>query len=437
MARFFLSIAFLCALTSAALPVPPQGFVRTDGLNFTRHGKKYAYIGANLWSGMHLGAFDRPRLVRELDRLQRIGVKNLRVLAATEGPDSEPWRIVPAMQTAPGVYNEKLLRGLDFLLWEMQKRDMTAVIVLGNYWQWSGGFGQYLNWAGEGSIPYPKFDPLARGGSDDSWISYWSWLHYNFYVCKFYGNTKAIEWYEKFIRKVVTRRNTISGQHYYKDPTIMAWQLANEPAGFFAQTKFDEWILRTAKLIKARDPYHLVSVGSMGEVFSMAGVDQLKNHSHKEIDYATVHIWVQNAAVYNPDRPIETYPRALRSLTDLLDKHRAYAKKLNKPLVFEEFGISRDQNRFEPGSSVLIRNHFYYRAFSYVIDSQKSDAPVAGVNFWAWGGEGAPKHVRWQPGDPLIGDPPHEAQGWYSVYADDHTTTAIIARSARRLAAAH
>ena len=36
-------------------------------------------------------------------------------MAATEGPDSEPWRITPSVQTAPGVYSEELLRGLDFL----------------------------------------------------------------------------------------------------------------------------------------------------------------------------------------------------------------------------------------------------------------------------------------------------------------------------------
>ncbi|HNL54501.1 MAG TPA: hypothetical protein PKI36_08825, partial [Turneriella sp.] len=80
-------------------------FVQTRGMDLVRGGKKYTFMGANFWYGMNLGAHDRPRLKRELDRLQKLGIKNLRILAATEGPDNEPYRIVPAMQTAPGVFD--------------------------------------------------------------------------------------------------------------------------------------------------------------------------------------------------------------------------------------------------------------------------------------------------------------------------------------------
>eukprot|EP00966_Prymnesium_polylepis_P116401 2690313-Prymnesium_polylepis.1 len=67
---------------------------------------------------MHLGAEasgDRPRLVRELDRMASVGLKNVRVLAASEGPDQQPgwmpwrpatpWRVVPSMQPELGQYN--------------------------------------------------------------------------------------------------------------------------------------------------------------------------------------------------------------------------------------------------------------------------------------------------------------------------------------------
>lgn len=40
---------------------------------------------------------DRARLVRELDRLEALGITNLRVLAASEGPADEPWRVQPAV----------------------------------------------------------------------------------------------------------------------------------------------------------------------------------------------------------------------------------------------------------------------------------------------------------------------------------------------------
>ncbi|MFO1469584.1 MAG: hypothetical protein U1F27_00930 [Turneriella sp.] len=85
--------------------------------------------------------------------------------------------------------------------------------------------------------------------------------------------------------------------------------MANEPAGFLNADYYDAWIGRTAKLIKAHDPHHLVSSGAMGEVFSFAGVEHIRNNSHKEIDYATLHIWVQNAATYNPQSSKRLIPR--------------------------------------------------------------------------------------------------------------------------------
>jgi mannan endo-1,4-beta-mannosidase len=61
---------------------------------------------------------------------------------------------------------------------------------------------------------------------------------------------------------------------------------------------------------------------------------------------------------------------------------------------------------------------------------------LTGVNFWAWGGEGRPRTPQgiWQPGDNFIGDPPHEFQGWYSVFDTDTTTHRIIKTYATKMA---
>ena len=154
-------------------------FVTVSGTRLYRFGEPYRFVGANLWYAMHLGAAgtvggDRPRLLRELDRLQTLGISNVRVLAASEGPDrvpwhperSTPWRILPSMQPSPCAYNEAVVVGLDFLLAEMAKRDMTAVLILGNMWPWSGGFAQYVSWVAGDRIPYP---PPAAGGSWDGY----------------------------------------------------------------------------------------------------------------------------------------------------------------------------------------------------------------------------------------------------------------------------
>mgnify|MGYP002508249109 CR=1 FL=1 len=42
-----------------------------------------------------------------------------------------------------------------------------------------------------------------------------------------------------------------------------------------------------------------------------------------------------------------------------------------------------------------------------------------GLNFWAWGGEGI-------PGKTYTGDPAHEPQGLFSVFATDSTTSRLL-----------
>ncbi|MFO1469582.1 MAG: hypothetical protein U1F27_00920 [Turneriella sp.] len=96
------------------------------------------FLGANLWYGMNLIAHDRGRHGARTRPLAGDWGHQPAGYGSRES-DSEPWRIIPAVQPKPGEYNEKLLQGLDFLLHEMRRRNMTAVVVLGNYWQWSGG----------------------------------------------------------------------------------------------------------------------------------------------------------------------------------------------------------------------------------------------------------------------------------------------------------
>ena len=65
--------------------------------------------------------------------------------------------------------------------------------------------------------------------------------------------------------------------------------------------------------------------------------------------------------------------------------------------------------------------------------SASEEGVIAGCNFWGWGGSGRPDSLVWSPGDDLLCDPPHEPQGWYSVFDTDTTTIAIISQSTQRL----
>ncbi|MGY4385083.1 mannan endo-1,4-beta-mannosidase [Pedobacter sp. UYP24] len=427
------SLALICFACNSEQKVKTvtTGFVKVNKSAFEVDGKPYYYLGTNFWYGMNLGSKgaggNRTRLIRELDRLSGMSVRNLRVVAGSEGPDNEPWRMLPSLQTAPGKYNKDVIEGLDFLLSEMKKRDMKAVMCLNDFWPWSGGMGQYLVWVGAAdSIPYPP--PHPNG----------DWGKYAEFTAKFYSNQKAVETFNKHIEFIVNRINSVSKIAYKNDPTIMAWELANEPRGVDNIPDFLKWIDATAGFIKKLDHNHLVTTGSEGKTSNdvASGTNLEKDHSSKYIDYTTIHIWVQNWNFYDPERANETFQPSVDYAVNYIKEHIAIAKKLNKPLVLEEFGISRDLNSHESTTPTSIRDKYYARIFEEVFNrSNKKDNELAGVNFWAWAGEGRPRIPKgfWKAGDDFIGDPPHEAQGWYSVFDTDTSTISVIKKYAQKM----
>src|SRR5690606_29300437 len=148
--RFVFFLLFMIAGLFETGFAAQEEFITVKGTQFFKQGKPYYYIGTNAWYFMNIASGgkggDRERLLKELDQLQQLGINNLRIMAATEGPPSEPYRIHPAVQNKPGEYDEELLEGLDFLLVELGKRDMHAVLCLNNFFMWSGGMAQYVSW---------------------------------------------------------------------------------------------------------------------------------------------------------------------------------------------------------------------------------------------------------------------------------------------------
>jgi mannan endo-1,4-beta-mannosidase len=400
--------------------------VRIKSGLFERNGKPFVFVGANFWQGMNLGSKgpggDRARLIRELERLRIAGVKNLRIVALTEGPDTSPYRVTPSNQPAPGQFDEALLEGLDFLLVEMAKRDLTAVMCLGNFWPWSGGFAQYVSWAEGSAIPYP---PPHPGGS---------WSGFQEYSSRFYTLPKARAIHLEGVKRIVSRVNTISRVPYSQDPTILSWQLANEPRGGKHRREFLDWMGATVRQIKQLDPLHLVTTGSEGDTLNPAdaGNDFIQDHSVPGIDYATLHVWVENWGVYDP-KNASTLPKAMGLMSRMIESHTKRAAQMRKPLVLEEFGLARDQRSMDPRSQTLSRDKYFAHTFAEVARIRKLTGFLTGVAFWAWSGESRPTVPGglWKHGQPLLGDPPHEEQGWYGVYDTDASTIAVIQRASR------
>ena len=428
---FFIIIIALFACTQQRKNMqqpnnPIQDFIKVKGTQFEVGEKPYYFIGANFWAGMNLGSLgkngNRERLLRELDKMQSIGINNVRIMALTEGPDTEPYRIIPSNNNK-GILNEDLLVGLDFLLNEMKKRNMYAVVCLSNFWPWSGGFAQYQKWARDiANIDYPMDTTKAQ-----------DWDLYMKNTAKFYSSPKAIDLYKTSIAKIINRQNTITNIDYKSDATIMSWELCNEPRGMNNVKDYLTWIETSAAYIKQLDGNHLVTVGSEGldEYAATNGTPFIATHSSKNIDYTCVHLWVQNWGWYNAKNHQATYDSALKKATNYLANHIALAQQLNKPFVLEEFGIGRDNASYDVNSSVKVRDNYYEFIFNEIYQYAKQHK-AAGANFWAWAGEGKPRKSAcwWKAGDDFTGDPPHELQGWYSVYDKDISTQKVIEKFA-------
>ena len=171
-------------------------FVSVEDGHFVRDGKPYYYVGTNFWYGAILGSEgqggDRNRLCRELDDMKALGIDNLRILVGSDGERGVKTKVEPTLQVKPGEYNDTILAGLDYLLMEMGKRNMVAVLYLNNSWEWSGGYGFYLEQAGAGKQPrpddvgYPAFmEAMSKYASNEK-------AHQLFYDYAFWAVPTAI-----------------------------------------------------------------------------------------------------------------------------------------------------------------------------------------------------------------------------------------------------
>lgn len=423
--------AALPTIGATKAPAPPKGFVTVKDGRLHLDGKAYRFAGTNVWYAAWLGApavyGDLGRLRRELDRLKTLGVSNLRILGAGE---RSPAKVAmnPTFRGPGEDYNSDLLKGLDVTLAEMAQRDMKAVIYVNNFWDWSGGMPAYLNWVGDGPW-FQQGDPAHP------------WPQYADYSARFYANAKANALFRHYVTSLVSRVSTVTGKPYRDDPTIMAWQLANEPrpggSDAFGQSNmpaYQAWIRDTASLIKRLDSQHLVTTGSEGTMGCM-GLEScvVDAHAPPVIDYMTIHIWPNNWGwISMTDQP-STYDAGEQKCRDYVAQHIALAKRLNKPLTIEEFGLIRDGRQFTPGSPTTYRDRFYKTILDLALADMKAQGPVAGVNFWAWNGEGrAQQPDAWfKKGDKsYVGDPPQEEQGLFGVFDADASTLAVIAEHA-------
>ena len=157
-------------------------------------------------------------------------------------------------------------------------------------------------------------------------------------------------------------------KRYRNDPTVLMWQLINEaetkrPDGTCAPASIlRDFAADMSSLIKGVDPYHLVSLGTIGgQQCGMRGDGYRKIHAFAGIDVCEVHDYSAPAVAMPTDRGYGIRRRIQE------------CERLGKPLFIGEVGFP------PPSGSISRRAAWLGRKF----DAQFR-AGVAGILMWGW-----------------------------------------------------
>ncbi|KAJ4790408.1 hypothetical protein LUZ62_041654 [Rhynchospora pubera] len=340
-----------------------DSFVRIQSTQFTMDGHPFLFNGFNSYWLMNMAAGseqDRTKVVDVFSEASANGLTVCRTWAFADGGDR-------ALQLSPGVYDEHVFQALDYVISEAKNHGIRLILSLVNNFKDFGGRAQYVKWAQQAGE--------AVNSKDD-----------------FYTNELVKQYYRNHIKRVLTRINSITQMAYKDDPTIMAWELINEPrcASDPSGRTVHAWVQEMANYTKSIDEKHLLEVGMEGFYgnsnqynppgFNQIGTDYIRTNLIKEIDFATIHaypdLWLSGKS--------EEFQKGF--VQQWTWNHLRAAKKiLQKPLVFTEFGKSRK----DPGFTETNRDTFLETIYDTIYNlARSSNGSLAGGLIWQLFAEG-------------------------------------------------
>jgi len=227
--------------------------------------------GASLPSNM-----TGPQMVRSLlQKAQKHGFNAVRTWA-------HPVSLNYALMTGPGEYNEDMFRGLDYFLDEARKHHVRPILTFVDNWQPAGGIPQFNSW---------------NNVTDHE---------------TFFYDDDIKQMYKDHVSVLLNRVNTVNGRVYKNDPTILSWELINEPRCSGCEDLLQSWVSEMAAFVKGIDQNHLLTIGEEGfyplwmipqagsnpsgweSWAAHEGQNFLYDHSDQNIDYTAIHLWIQN-----------------------------------------------------------------------------------------------------------------------------------------------
>ncbi|HWS39364.1 MAG TPA: cellulase family glycosylhydrolase, partial [Actinoplanes sp.] len=331
-------VLLLAVLIGAFLPAPAlasasDGFVVRSGHRLTLDGKTFRFGGTNNYY-----LFYKSRAMVD-DVFADAAAADFTVLRTwafglignADGSDS----VAPAPDgvyfqywdgTKPA-YNDGPdgLQRLDYVIDAARRHGVKLVLPLTNNWSDFGGIDQYVRWRGARHHDDFYTDPVIRG------------------------------WYRDYIDHIVNRVNTITGVKYKDDPTIMTWELGNEPrckgSGVYPQgpscttDTLTTWADEMTRHLKSAAPRQLISVGDEGFFCDGPdapdwidncgeGVDTLALTALPAVDVMSYHLYPDGWGNRTPEWGSEYIAR-----------HNREAARLGKAVMLGEFGWKNKNTR--------------------------------------------------------------------------------------------
>uniref|UniRef100_A0A7N0VEI4 mannan endo-1,4-beta-mannosidase n=1 Tax=Kalanchoe fedtschenkoi TaxID=63787 RepID=A0A7N0VEI4_KALFE len=325
-----------------------------EGTLYVNGWNSYWLMQESVWSS------SRP-MVSEVMRLgSEMGLTVCRTWAFNDGDGAN------ALQRRPGIFDERVFKGLDYVIVVARRRGVRLILSLVNNLDAFGGKDQYVRWAREAGID--------ASSSTDS----------------FFSDPTIKEYYKAYIKAIVTRRNSISWVRYADEPAIFAWELINEPrcASNSSAPVLQAWIAEMAAYIKSLDQKHLVTVGTEGfyglntpnksganpgDWAASLGSDFIQNSAIHDIDFASVHAYPDS---WLPDGSSEA---KAKYLSTWMDSHISDGQDiLKKPVLFTEVGSSFQGRKLgSPGTELLLET-----AYDRIYDSATRHGAGSGALVW-------------------------------------------------------
>ena len=304
---------------AGAAPVetkPPAEFVTLSGTQFVFEGRPFRVAGVN---NHYLAFGSNEEIVRVLDDAKAMGANVVRtfiqpVIGSPDGVVTTIWnwksdgessamgakgRYVLSWDDKTGsmAFNDGAdgLARFDFVVAEARKRGLKLIVAFMDFWGYAGGAQQVSAWYGSrDKYTFFASDPRTRRD------------------------------YKAWVAHVLTRRNPLIGRDYRDEPTIMAWDLMNEP-DIHPIPLLVNWVSEMSAYVKSLDPMHLVTTGRANIAEPFADLDV------STIDFGTWHGYASYEKISND------------AFQELALSNCGLATEFGKPIILEEFGVPASQ----------------------------------------------------------------------------------------------